>query len=478
MSGTRSVLLTSPTGSGKTVMFSSIVKGAADRGNPSLIIAHRDSLIKQASHKLSEYGVDHGIIMAGYTPRPHAMAQVASIQTLVRRILKRPETFQHFKLATVDECHLSMAASYRTVVDLMPGAKILGVTGTPGRLDGKGLGTHAGGFYDELILGPSIRDLIDQGHLVQPVVYGSLEQLDLSEVKKVRGDFHEGQLADAVDKPKIIGSAVEHYKRICPDVPAVAWCVNLKHAEHVAAEFNAAGVPAMVLKGDNTGEERDAAMAALASGEIKVVAFCKLLVEGVDCPAIGAIILLRPTYSLTSYLQVIGRGLRIDPNNPDKRMCYVLDHAGLTFRHGFADEEREWTLDGAVKKPKKPKDQDTGDRIDIAQCVNCFHVFQSQPACPNCGTPLPKRERTIEHVDGELNVITPEMVAFRKKERRIEIAQAATLDELHLLANKYGYKPGWADVKWEFKKRARERFRGNRDAEWESRIAAYQQYQR
>lgn len=478
MEGARAVILTIPTGGGKTVIFSKIVRGAAERGNPSLIIAHRDALIKQASRKLSEYGVDHGIIMARYTPRPYAPAQVASIQTLIRRISKRPEAFQHYKLVVIDEAHLSMANSYRTVVDLMPNAKILGVTGTPSRLDGKGLGTHAGGFYDQLILGPSIPELIAQGHLVRPVVYGPLEQLDLSEVNRVRGDYDESQLAEVVDKPTITGSAVEHYKRICPDVPAVAWCVNLKHAEHVAAEFNAAGVAAVVLKGDHTGEERDAAMAALASGQIKVVAFCQLLVEGVDCPAIGCIIILRPTYSLTSTLQVIGRGLRPDPANPAKTVCYVLDHAGLTFRHGFADEEREWSLDGIAKKPKKPKDKNMGDRIDIAQCVNCFHVFQTQPTCPNCGTPVPKRERTIEHVDGELDVITPEMVAARKKERRIEIAQAKTLDELKKLAEKYGYKPGWADVKWGFKKKARDRFRGNREAEWESRIAAYQQYQR
>lgn len=466
LSQVRAGVYVCPTGAGKTVTFGWIARCAAEMGTRVLILAHRDSLIKQAGRKLTEYGVEHGIIMAGYTPKPHCPVQVGSVQTMVRRIKKNPHLYQ-FDLVIIDEGHLSMAKSYRDIVDALPDASILAVTATPSRLDGKGLGTHAGGFYDQMVLGPTTRELIDMGNLVQPVVYAPAEQLDLSAVKMKGGDYDAEQLAAVVDRPTITGSAVEHYRRICDGVPAIGWCVNIKHAEHAAAEFNAAGIASIALHGEHTGEERDAAMAALESGELKVVFFCQLLVEGVDCPAIGAVIMLRPTMSLVSYLQVIGRGLRPHPN---KKVCYVLDHAGLTFRHGLADEEREWTLDGMRKQKRKKKD--AGANVRIAQCPECFCVFPPAPFCPN-GHEMPKREREIEHVDGELQEITPEMAAQMKRSKQKEITKAKTLDELKALAAKYGYSEKWAEIKWGFKERARERFQGSRDKYFESLFAAY-----
>lgn len=472
LDGFLAVLLVLATGAGKTIIFCYIALMAAMRGNSVLILAHRDALIKQASRKLNENGVDHGIIMAGYTPKPYCKVQVASVQTMVRRIKKQKFDF---KLIIVDEAHLSCAKSYHLILGSMPDARVLGVTGTAGRLDGKGLGRHAGGHFDKIIVGTSTPDLIKMGWLVRPVVYAPEAQLDLSSVEKTKGDYDEAQLAAVVDRPVITGSAVEHYKRICNGVPAVAWCINLKHAEHVAAELTAAGIPAAMLKGDHTGDERDAVMAKLTSGEIKVVTFCQLLVEGVDCPAIGCIILLRPTYSLTSYLQVIGRGLRPDPADPSKVCCYVLDHAGLTWRHGLADEVREWTLDGVKKRKKKDGDK-KGPKVDIVQCNNCWAVFNAAPICPQCGQDMPKRTRTIEEVEGELHEVTPEMVAARRKNRNREIHAAQTLDDLRALGQKYGYKDGWADVKWQFVKRQRE-YREQREQERdEERLAVMATY--
>ena len=446
-----------------TVIFSHIAKNAAEMGNNVLILAHRDQLIKQASRKLRDYGVRHGIIMAGFTPDMTARVQVASVQTLVRRLGKfkwQP------KLIVIDETHLAAAKSYRQILDHFHGARILGVTGSPCRLDGKPLGRQAGGIFDHMVTGISIRQLIDRGFLVQPVVYAPAEQLDLSSVHMSKGDFDVTELAAVVDRPQITGSAVAHYQRICPGEPAVAWCVNLAHAEHVAAEFNAQGIQTMMLSGEDDSDTRDKALRALETGRVQVITFVGILIEGVDCPAISAIILLRPTMSLSSYLQVIGRGLRPHtfPDGRKKTRCVVLDHAGLTFKHGLADEERDWSLDDEeAKKPGKKKNP--AERNDVIQCVGpngCYGVWRiddSPLACPHCGNPVPvKTGRELQHAEGELTEITPEMAEAMRNAKRREVKGAKTLEELQRIAAERGYSPGWARATFEAKQRTKQKY--------------------
>lgn len=454
----RRLLVVAATGAGKTVVFSCIAQGAAEKGNNVLILAHRDTLIKQASEKLRGYGVNHGIIMSGFTPNHFAKVQVASVQTLVRRLGKSrfmPD------LIIIDEAHLSVAASYIKIIKHYSDARIIGFTGSPCRLDNKPLGADSGGIYDEMIEAISIRDLIDRGFLVQPKVFAPAEQLDLSGIKKSMGDYKTNDLADVVDKPKITGSAVEHYKRICPDVPAVAWCVTVAHAQHVADEFNAQGIAAVMLCGEHDTAYRDKVLKQLETGEVKVVTFVGILIEGVDQPAIGAIILLRPTLSLASYLQVIGRGLRIytDANGVKKECCYVLDHAGLTFRHGLADEEREWDLNGEIKKAGKKKAPE--QKEDIIQCTGnnaCFGVFLKAPACPHCGKPVEVVQRGPEHVEGQLVEITAEMTEMLRKQKKDEVKSAKSLSELETIGAQRGYSPGWAKATYEAKQRIRAKY--------------------
>lgn len=468
------VLLVAATGSGKTVVFSFIARAAASKGNRVLILAHRDTLIKQASAKLADYGVEHGIIMAGFTPTRHALVQVASVQTLVRRLDKIPLDFD---LIIIDEAHLSAAASYRKIIAAIlernPKCKLLGVTGSPCRLDGKGLGKVAGGLYDDMVQGISIKELIEQAYLVRPAVYAPADRLDLSGVKMVGGEYEAQSLAELMDKPKITGDAILAWKKHCPGVPAVAWCANVAHAQHVAAEFNAAGVPALALSGEDDPVERDKALRALAKGTIKVVTFAMLLVEGVDCPAIGAIIMLRPTMSLASYLQVIGRGLRpvyadgmpLDTveqrraailAGPKGDRCFVLDHAGLTFKHGFADEIREWSLEGVKKKKgAKKKDEPT---LALRQCPKCFLVTEPAPVCPGCGHVYEQRGAP-EHVDGELAEITPEMAESMKAWRAKAMKKARTREDLEEIQKRMGYSAAWVDLMLQKKEETRAKYR-------------------
>lgn len=492
------VLMVLPTGGGKTVIFSDIARKAAERGKRILILAHRDTLIKQASRKLTDYGVQHGIIMAGFTPSPRRLVQVASVQTLVRRLEQMKKQAAGAKAAAlaagkteaeadaaakalgfdmiiIDEAHLSAAKSYMDIRAAFPDARILGVTGSPIRLDGKGLGKHAGGMFGKLVLGVSIKYLIEQGYLVRPTVFGSKEEIDLSGIKKVGGDYDADALATVMDKPKITGSAIEQWRKHCPGVPAVAWCANVRHAQHVAEEFNAAGIPALMLSGDSDSGERERALRAMERGTLKVITFAMLLVEGVDCPAIGAIIILRPTLSLSSYLQVIGRGLRtiyadgmlldtveqrfaaIDAG-PKGRKCYVLDHASLWMKHGFADQDREWSLDGAVKKKKKKDDEKP---LPISQCPKCYHIHIPAPMCPACGHVYEVKVRKLEYAEGELAEITPEMAERAKNLRKAEVKGAKSMAELEKIAAERGYSPAWARLTFEAKAKAREKYRGS-----------------
>ncbi|CAH1654980.1 hypothetical protein CHELA1G11_10871 [Hyphomicrobiales bacterium] len=162
------VLMVAGTGSGKTVMFSYISKNAANRGKRILILAHRDTLIKQASRKLRDYGVQHGIIMAGFTPNPHRRVQVASVQTIVRRLAAMAKRGDYFDIIVVDEAHLSAANSYMKVFAAFPKARILGVTGSPIRLDGKGLGRNAGCVYDTIVQDVTLKELIEDAYGEDP----------------------------------------------------------------------------------------------------------------------------------------------------------------------------------------------------------------------------------------------------------------------------------------------------------------------
>lgn len=456
------ILLVLSTGAGKTVIFSYIARSAAAKGKRILILAHRDQLIKQASRKLNEYEARHGIIMAGYTPDRTARIQVASVQTLVRRINKPTFTFEP-DLIVIDEAHLSAAKSYRDILARFPNAKVLGVTGSPCRLDNKPLGKDYGGIYEHMVTGISIRQLIERGFLVRPAVYAPAEQIDLSGISKSKGDYDTNELAAVVDKPKLIGDAVDQYQKICPGVPAVAWCVTVEHAQHVADEFNARGIKAVMLCGDHDTAYRDDTLKKLATGEVQVVTFVGILVEGVDVPEIGAVLLLRPSMSLASYLQVIGRGLRPAPG---KDCCYVLDHAGLTFRHGLADEEREWSLEWGERK-KKGKKKVAEAKVDVMQCIGkggCYAVFSpaagklkaeqmraenplfgASCACTNCGKPveLPKA-RKVESEAGELQEITPEMAERMRRQKRQEVNSARSLEDLLRIAAQRGYSSEWA----------------------------------
>lgn len=429
-SGNRAPLFCLSTGGGKTRIFTHVAQQAVARGNSVVILVHRQELLMQASRSLREMGVAHGLISPRFA-RNNEPVQIASVQTLIRRLKRHPEQFD---LIVVDEAHHAVAGTWRKIIDLMPNAKILGVTATPIRTDGQGLSE----IFDDLIVGASMASLIDMGYLVKPIVYAPPTAVDLAGVRKRGGDFDSRQLTERMDKPTITGSAVEHYRKLCPYKPAIAFCASVEHAKHVAEQFNAAGFRARSIDGTMTDAERRNAIEDLGNGGLHVLTSCDIVSEGTDIPVVEAAILLRPTQSTGLYIQQVGRALR---SAPGKTRAIVLDHVGNVLRHGMPEEMRDWTLDG-IAKPASANDNEP--TIAVKQCEKCFACFKPSPVCPSCGHIATTKERVLTETEGELKEVDPaEIEAMRRKQKQ-EIGRARTLEELQKLAKEKGYSRGWA----------------------------------
>lgn len=340
--GARSVCFQLPTGGGKTVIFSHVVRGAVTRGHPVLILAHRQEIAEQIDEALTALDVPHGIIAAGRKPR-EGRVQVASVMTLAKRLAAyRPAP----GLIVIDEAHHALAATWQRILGAFPQAKVLGVTATPQRLDGRGLGE----VFDRLVCGPSTAELMRQDFLSPSVVYAPKQGPDLEGVRIVGGDYEKGELSRRMAASGLVGDAVEHYRKLADHKPAIAFCCSIEHSKAVAQRFRSAGYRAEHVDGDTPKELRRERIAALARGEIDVLTNCSLFGEGVDVPALGAVILLRPTASLALHLQMVGRALRPAPG---KERAIILDHAGNSFCHGLPDDPHEWSLKSRKRRPGK-----------------------------------------------------------------------------------------------------------------------------
>ena len=419
------VLMQAPTGAGKTAITVYMMSRAAEAGKTSVMAVHQNELLTQTSKALWAGKLEHGMIASGRT-RSYMAAQVASVQTWVRRM----DQYSEPDLIIIDECHRSAASTYQKILEEYPNAMVIGLTATPSRTDGKGLD----GTYQELVQGPTIRQLIDAGYLCDYEIFAPPSPLDLSDVKTKMGDFDKKQLEHEVDKPTITGDAVATYKKHANGKRAAVMCVSIRHAEHVMESYNAAGIPAEMLEGKMTNKEREAVINRLRSGETLVVTAVNLLIEGLDVPSLEVIQWLRPTQSLIVFMQGNGRGFRVSDG---KEKLIILDQVGNWKRHGLPDDDREWTLEGR-KKGKKRKEDDDAD-VSIQQCKHCFHIFRPGVAvCPSCGMPVEVRQKAeIEVVDGELERI--DVTALRKQAKQ-EQGAARDLVDLVKLGQRRGMK--------------------------------------
>ena len=426
--GRRRPLLVAPTGSGKTVTFSYITASAAAKGNRTLILVHRQELLEQCHRALDSMDVPHGLIAAGLTPERHQLTQIASVQTLIRRFdrVVAPD------LIVIDEAHHATAGAWASVLKQYPDARVLGVTATPQRLDGKGLGE----VFDDLIRGPEVADLIEQNFLARPIYYAP-KTVSMDGVRTTAGDYNRADLAERMDRPTITGDAVTHYRKYCDGQPCIVFCTGIKHAEHVAAAFNAEGYRFQVIDGTLSKDERARRVLDLSSGTLQGLVSVDIVSEGFDLPCVSTAILLRPTASLSLHLQQIGRVLR---PSPGKQRAVILDHVGNCRRHGLAEEIRDWSLDGIKRKTKRgPQD----DVASTRQCPQCFAVHTPSPACPQCLHVYEIKDRIPDVVDGELEELKArEAIRGRKREQ----GTAQTLEDLIRVGKARGMKNphGWA----------------------------------
>lgn len=350
-------ILVMPTGSGKTQVAASIIEGAVAKNRRALILAHTRQIVLQTAARFRERGLNVGVLMAEHSPGD-APVVVASIQTLARR----PP--QEFGVVVVDEAHHAAGKTYRAIIARYLDGCVLGLTATPQRLDGLGLGDVGFGVIVEPV---TYEELFRDGWLLKPLIYAP-EVPDMTGVRRTAGEYVMGEA-----EKKITGKLVEHFQRL-GRAPAVAFGCSIEHSQRIAAAFNAAGVAAEHLDGTDPQETRDATLARLGSGATTLLSVCSLLGEGWDLPALATVVMARPTLSLTVYRQQAGRVMR---PAPDKAVPIILDHAGNTLRHGVPWDTIAWSLEG------RPR---TEGVAPMKRCEECYAIIPiGSTVCPECG---------------------------------------------------------------------------------------------
>jgi DNA repair protein RadD len=394
--GLRRLILQSPTGSGKTVMAAHLVRSSVAKGRRVLFLAHRRELIHQAGRKLRSLGVAHGVIMAGRS-RTAAACQVASKDTIIARVFHAgTESLPPADLVVVDECHRSLSTWWQKLLALYPRAVVLGLTATPARGDGRGLGD----YYDGMVSAARPSRLLAERYLVPTLAYAPTLP-DLGGVKVSNGDYVRSQLEKRMDNPKLVGDVVEHWLRLAAGRLTLVFASGVAHSQHLREQFADAGVSAAHVDGTMEAAERDAILADFTAGRTRVLCNCDVFTEGTDVPPVSCAVLARPTKSRVKFLQMAGR---IQRPHPGKENALLIDHSGAVHAHGFPDDDIEWVLTpgrGAVALP-------SGERPPIPPriCPACSYTFKGPAPCPACGTEMPTRRRSpADMTAGQLQAV-------------------------------------------------------------------------
>lgn len=481
--GYKCPLLRADTGAGKTIIFSYITHGAALKGNPVLITAHRKEIIRQISLSLAKFGVMHQVIAPADKIRQikithfrafgksfvssDATTMVGSVQTVVGRFgiidatMKRAGPGKKL-IAVFDEGHhVTVGTTWGRVMDYCrDNFDTVGllVTASPGRLDGRGLGAGHGGYADTMIEAPPMTWLIENGFLSPYRVFTAANPIDMTGAGHRAGDYKTEEIEERANKPSITGDAIQHWRKHANGMRTVVFCASIKHSKAVAAEFNAAGIAAAHIDGSIDDSERDQAIVDFADDKILVLTQVNLVSEGFDLGSIAqkdvtidCLVDLAPTESLVNAMQRWGRVLRPRPG----KLAIILDHAAnigavvggeYKPKHGMPDMIREWSLEGKKKSDRK---NDGEKDVPITSCPKCYAVFSpvdgiiagrkaaaragteyAGPCCPMCDSVMPVRVRQIEVVDGSLEEITADQIAAAKLADRIQQGRAQSVDEL------------------------------------------------
>jgi superfamily II DNA or RNA helicase len=415
LQGKRRGIIQAATGAGKTVIASIITRAAVDKGSQILFLAHSREIIHQTSGKLWNFGVGHGIIMAGEEWTPGTV-QLASKDTLLARAVRRHRIpLPPADLIFIDECHRATSGGYKLLVELYPNAVLIGLSATPCRSDGRGLGVPTGPFEFIVEAIPS-SELIRLGFLVPTRCFAPYRP-DLKGVKITNGDYDKQEIARRMDRDQIVGDVVRWWKDCGEGRQTVVFASGVQHSMHLRDEFLREGITAEHLDAQTDLFERDGILERLADCTTRVVTNCAVLTEGWDCPPVSCCVDVAPTKSFVRYRQKVGR---IQRSCEGKKDAIYLDHSGNIYRHGFPDDDVVWTLtSGKGKAHKLKKVEGRGEPIE---CPVCRTVFSGRPDCPNCGHRLQKRRvpKPVAQEHGllvEVEKTPDELVAFERKQR-------------------------------------------------------------
>ena len=459
--GRRNVLVKSPTGSGKTVITADIVR---DMNCAVASIAHRSELVTQKSVALAREGIPHRVIGPDSLRKdcvtlhmeefgrsfynPGARVGVCSVDTLVGR--KNDPWFHQVGLWDMDEAHHVLRSNkWGVACSMFPNAYGLGVTATPARADGAGLGAHADGVFEGIVQGPELRELIDAGYLTDYRVFAPPSDVDYSEVTiTASGDYSPAKLRAAVHaSDKIVGDVVKHYLRIAPGKLGVTFAVDIESAKEICAAYRAAGVPAEIVSAKTPAMLRSQILRRFKARQVLQLVNVDLFGEGFDLPAIEVVSMVRKTESWPLFVQQFGRALRLMiPKelseiwgtfaNEQRRahiaasgkpVALIIDHVGNVIRHGLPDTPRQDTLDRRERRSSGPS-----DAVPLRACANenadgmgtpCASIYpRFLKTCPYCGFyPEPPERSAPEFVEGDLHELTPEaLAALRGKVAQID----------------------------------------------------------
>lgn len=377
----RNVLYVAGTGSGKTVTAASIIEDAVARGNGVWFMAHRRELVEQTSEELHENGIRNGVLMAGHRYRAGEDVQVGSVDTIRERLVKGGNLVvpRDPRLIIFDEAHRSLSRTYRQIRSHFADAYLLGLTATPVLSSGLGMG-HA---YGQMVLAPSMRELIAAGHLVKPRHFAAATP-DLTGIPVQNYDYHQRQLQERYNNAHLRGDVVEQWLRHSQRRKSVVFTTGLKHNKALEKDFLEAGVRAVAVDGRTIKSERsDVFRRFKETDEYEVLINCNLIVEGYDVPEVGCVSIATATKSIGRYRQMGGRCLR--PHKPSAKIdCILIDHGGNVERHGFIDDDIPWSLDTNGKIQDKVAEQRDHEPKEFT-CDMCGHVFSGRIRCPECG---------------------------------------------------------------------------------------------
>lgn len=404
----RRVLGVLPTGGGKTEVFFNAAYACVKKGMRCLVLVHRTPLLEQTSARCE---MGHGCIAPGYKVTSHPL-QIGMVQSVGRR-----DMFG-FDLIIVDEAHRVLASGYKRVLERNPRAYVLGMTATPQRGDGRGLGE----MFDDMIVGPDAEWLTEKGYLSRVKVYVP-GVINTSKVSRAKGDFVTRELESVASAQPIVADAVGKYRKWADGKRALVSCVSVDHCKLVAVRFQEAGYRFKAVWGDMSNAERREAITGLADYTYQGLVYCDLFSEGVDCPSVECGIFMRPTLSLALWDQQVGRIKRRSATGEAKTL---IDLTGNTHRYGLAEWGRQWSLD-------TPKRRAVDEPVfQTRTCPDCYGVHKPVATCPYCGHVYQAESYIPSEVEAEMMEMTREtLMRQRAHAAHVLKARAEKMERLY-----------------------------------------------